>query len=94
MKAIGLQRANGRPTFISIQNLYNLLNREEEREMLPLCLSEGVGANPWSPLPHGCLTRPWSDEPTTERAKTDIFARGLFEGTAAIDKPIIDRALQ
>ena len=91
MKAIGLQRANGWPTFISIQNLYNLLNREEEREMLPLCLPEGVGAIPWSPLARGRLTRPWSDEPTTERAKTDAFARGLFERTAAIDKPVIDR---
>jgi aryl-alcohol dehydrogenase-like predicted oxidoreductase len=56
--------------------------------MLPLCLSEGVGANPWSPLARGRLTRPWSDEPTTERAKTDAFARGLFERTAAIDKPV------
>jgi aryl-alcohol dehydrogenase-like predicted oxidoreductase len=91
MKAIGLQRANGWPTFISIQNLYNLLNREEEREMLPLCLSEGVGANPWSPLARGRLTRPWSDEPATERAKTDAFAKALFERTAAIDKPVIDR---
>jgi aryl-alcohol dehydrogenase-like predicted oxidoreductase len=91
MKAIGIQRANGWPTFISIQNLYNLLNREEEREMLPLCLSEGVGANPWSPLARGRLTRPWSDEPTTERAKTDAFGRALFDRTAAIDKPVVDR---
>jgi aryl-alcohol dehydrogenase-like predicted oxidoreductase len=91
MKAIGLQRANGWPTFISIQNLYNLLSREEEREMLPLCLSEGVGAIPWSPLARGRLTRPWSDEPTTGRAKTDALARALFERTAAIDKPVIDR---
>jgi aryl-alcohol dehydrogenase-like predicted oxidoreductase len=94
MKAIGLQRANGWPTFISIQNLYNLLNREEEREMLPLCLSEGVAANPWSPLARGRLTRPWSDKPTTERAKTDAFGRALFERTAAIDKPIVDRLIE
>jgi aryl-alcohol dehydrogenase-like predicted oxidoreductase len=46
MKAISIQRANGWATFISIQNLYNLLNREEERDTLPLCLSEGVGAIP------------------------------------------------
>ena len=59
--------------------------------MLPLCLSEGVGANPWSPLARGRLTRPWSDEPVTERAKTDAFGRELFDGTAAIDKPVIDR---
>jgi aryl-alcohol dehydrogenase-like predicted oxidoreductase len=91
MKAIGIQRANGWPTFISIQNLYNLLNREEEREMLPLCWSERVGANPWSPLARGRLTRPWSDEPTTERAKTDAFGRQLFDRTAVIDKPVVDR---
>jgi 1-deoxyxylulose-5-phosphate synthase len=91
MKAIGIQCANGWPAFISIQNLYNLLNREEERETLPLCLSEGVGANPWSPLARGLLTRPWSDKPTTARAKTDTYARALFERTAAIDKPVIDR---
>jgi aryl-alcohol dehydrogenase-like predicted oxidoreductase len=94
MKAIGLQRANGWMTFISIQNLYNLLNREEERETLPLCLSEGVGAIPWSPLARGRLTRPWSDEPTTERAKTDAFGKALFERTAAIDKPIVDRLIE
>jgi aryl-alcohol dehydrogenase-like predicted oxidoreductase len=91
MKAIGLQRANGWPTFISVQNLYNLLNREDEREVLPLCLSEELGANPWSPLARGRLTRAWSDEPTTERAKTDAFGRQLFDGTAMIDKPIVDR---
>jgi aryl-alcohol dehydrogenase-like predicted oxidoreductase len=50
-----------------------------------------VGANPWSPLARGRLTRPWSDEPTTERAKTDAFGRELFEKTAAIDNPVIDR---
>jgi aryl-alcohol dehydrogenase-like predicted oxidoreductase len=91
MKAISIQRANGWATFISIQNLYNLLNREEERDTLPLCLSEGVGAIPWSPLARGRLTRPWSDEPTTERAKTDAFGKGLFDRTAAIDKPIVER---
>ena len=94
MKAIGIQRANGWTTFISIQNLYNLLNREQERETLPLCLSEGVGAIPWSPLARGRLTRPWSDEPTTERAKTDAFGKALFERTAAIDKPIVDRLIE
>jgi aryl-alcohol dehydrogenase-like predicted oxidoreductase len=91
MKAIGLQRANGWPTFLSIQNLYNLLNREDEREVLPLCLSEELEANPWSPLARGRLTRAWSDEPTTERAKTDAFGRQLFDRTAMIDRPIVDR---
>jgi aryl-alcohol dehydrogenase-like predicted oxidoreductase len=91
MKAIGLQRANGWASFVSIQNFYNLLNREEEREMLPLCLSEGVGAIPWSPLARGRLTRPWSEEPPTPRAESDTYARSLFSRTAAIDKPVVER---
>jgi aryl-alcohol dehydrogenase-like predicted oxidoreductase len=91
MKAIGLQRAHGWAAFISMQNYYNLLYREEEREMLGLCLSEGVGVTPWSPLARGRLARPWSEEPPTERAKTDSFAKRLFTKTADIDKPVIDR---
>jgi aryl-alcohol dehydrogenase-like predicted oxidoreductase len=67
------------------------LQRANGWPMLPLCWSEGVGAIPWSPLARGRLTRPWSHEPTTERAKTDTFARELFERTAAIDKPVVDR---
>jgi aryl-alcohol dehydrogenase-like predicted oxidoreductase len=54
-------------------------------------LSEAVRAIPWLPLAHGRLTRPWSDEPATERAKTGAFGKGLFERTAAIDKPVVDR---
>src|SRR5262245_65735967 len=91
MKAIGIQRANGWATFVSMQNYYNLLYREDEREMLPLCASEGVGVTPWSPLARGKLARPWADEPTTERAKTDAFGKTLFVKTVDIDKPIVDR---
>jgi aryl-alcohol dehydrogenase-like predicted oxidoreductase len=91
MKAIGIQRANGWATFVAMQNYYNLLYREDEREMLPLCASEGVGVTPWSPLARGRLARPWSDEPGTNRAKTDAFAKTLFDKTVDIDKPIIDR---
>jgi aryl-alcohol dehydrogenase-like predicted oxidoreductase len=91
MKALGIQRANGWTTFVSMQNYYNLLYREEEREMLRLCLSEGVGVTPWSPLARGRLARPWSEEPQTERAKSDNFAKKLFTKTADIDKPVIDR---
>jgi 1-deoxyxylulose-5-phosphate synthase len=91
MKAIGIQRANGWASFISMQNYYNLLYREDEREMLSLCASEGVGVTPWSPLARGKLARPWSDEPTTERAKTDAFGKTLFVKTVDIDKPIVDR---
>jgi aryl-alcohol dehydrogenase-like predicted oxidoreductase len=91
MKALGIQRANGWARFISMQNYYNLLYREDEREMLGLCASEGVGVTPWSPLARGRLARPWSDEPPTERAKTDAFGKTLYVKTFDIDKPIVDR---
>ncbi len=90
MKAIGLQRAHGWAPFISMQNYYNLLYREEDREMLGLCLSEGVGVIPWSPLARGRLARPWTDEPPTTRAKTDGFGQKLFSKTVDIDRPVID----
>ncbi len=63
MKAISIQRARGWAQFISMQNYYNLLYREEEREMLPLCASEGIGVIPWSPLARGRLARPWQEQP-------------------------------
>jgi aryl-alcohol dehydrogenase-like predicted oxidoreductase len=91
MKAIDIQRAKGWATFISMQNYYNLLYREEEREMLRLCLAEGIGVTPWSPLARGKLARPWSDEADTERSKTDAFAKRLMAKTAELDKPIVDR---
>lgn len=90
MKAIGMQRANGWAQFVSMQNYYNLIYREEEREMLPLCRAEGVGVIPWSPLARGRLARPWSDEAETERAKTDGFAKRLYPKTADLDRPIVD----
>jgi aryl-alcohol dehydrogenase-like predicted oxidoreductase len=94
MKALGLQRANGWAKFISMQNYYNLIYREEEREMLPLCLSEGIGVTPWSPLARGRLARPWQDEPETERAKTDAFAQRLYPKSANLDKPVVDRLIE
>ena len=94
MKAIGLQRANGWAPFISMQNYYNLLYREDEREMLRLCASEGIGVTPWSPLARGKLTRPWSAEPTSERARTDAYGTTLFARTQDIDRPVIDRVTE
>ncbi len=86
MKALGLQRRFGWAPFVSMQNHYNLLYREEEREMIPLCQSEGIGVMPWSPLARGRLTRPAGE--TTLRAETDDFARDLY-GVEA-DNRIID----
>jgi 1-deoxyxylulose-5-phosphate synthase len=94
MKAIGIQRANHWATFVSMQDYYNLLYREEEREMLRLCLAEGIGVTPWSPLDRGRLTRPWSDTPATDRAKTDAFAKRIFAKSESLDKPVVDRVME
>jgi aryl-alcohol dehydrogenase-like predicted oxidoreductase len=72
---------NGWTRFVTMQNFLNLLYREEEREMLPLCRAEGIGVIPWSPLARGRLTRDWDD--VTERTKNDVYGRTLF--AAAID---------
>jgi aryl-alcohol dehydrogenase-like predicted oxidoreductase len=68
----------------------NLLYREEEREMLPLCEDQGIGVIPWSPLARGLLARPWSDEPITERSKTDAFGKALYDKTKQADRAVID----
>ncbi|MBA8793521.1 aryl-alcohol dehydrogenase-like predicted oxidoreductase [Friedmanniella endophytica] len=68
---------NGWTPFVSMQNHYNLLAREEEREMLPLCEDQGVGVIPWSPLARGKLTRPWDEK--TNRSETDQFGQTLYQ---------------
>jgi len=87
MKAIGLQRQNGWAQFVSMQPHYNLIYREEEREMLPLCLSEGVGVVPWSPLARGRLAGKAEGE--TTRSQTDGTARALYDRTKATDDAIV-----
>ena len=82
---------NGWTRFVSMQNHYNLLNREEEREMLPLCADQGIGVIPWSPLARGHLTRPWAS--TTDRTATDDFGRTLY-GTVDCDAEIVERVAQ
>ncbi len=87
MKALSMSERNGWAKFASMQNHYNALYREEEREMMPLCISEGVGVIPWSPLARGILTRP---RPATGSVKTadsarsaiDAYSIELYEGTA------------
>jgi aryl-alcohol dehydrogenase-like predicted oxidoreductase len=84
-KAQYTARANGWTRFVSMQNHYNLLYREEEREMLPLCRDQGVGVVPWSPLARGRLTRDW--DATTARSRTDTFGRNLYQDG---DREIVD----
>ena len=76
-KAQYLAKAHGWTPFVSMQDHYNLLNREEEREMHPLCLDQGVGVIPWSPLARGRLAREWGEE--TERSGTDVFGAKLYD---------------
>jgi aryl-alcohol dehydrogenase (NADP+) len=80
MKMLSVSRANGWTPFVSMQPQYNLVYREEEREMLPLCLDQGIGVIPWSPLARGFLAggRASPGEGNTERARTDEFAPRLY----------------
>jgi aryl-alcohol dehydrogenase (NADP+) len=75
-KALFTQRQNGWTRFVSMQNHYNLLYREEEREMLPLCADQGIAVIPWSPMARGRLTRDW--DATTARTETDEFGSTLY----------------
>ena len=85
-KALYTARLNGWTRFVSMQNHLNLLYREEEREMLPLCREEGIAVIPWSPLARGRLTRDWDE--TSERQQTDnVGARLYVEG----DRRIVER---
>jgi len=86
-KARNVARLHEWTTFVSMQNHYNLLYREEEREMIPLCRDLGVGLIPWSPLGRGRLTRPRGAESTT-RSQTDEFGRSLY--TEACDDAVVD----
>jgi aryl-alcohol dehydrogenase-like predicted oxidoreductase len=76
-KAQHVAQANGWTRFVSMQNHYNLIYREEEREMVPLCLDQGVGVIPWSPLARGKLTRDW--DTSTARSETDEFGQNLYQ---------------
>ena len=88
-KALHVSAAHGWTRFTTMQNHYNLLYREEEREMLPLCAAEGVGVIPWSPLARGRLTRPWDE--STGRLETDDVGKRLYDATAAADRIVVER---
>jgi aryl-alcohol dehydrogenase (NADP+) len=86
-KMLSLAGQRGWPRFVTMQNHYNLLYREEEREMIPLCRAEGLGLIPWSPLARGRLAR--NRETGTVRARTDEYAKSLYAATAESDDKVI-----
>jgi aryl-alcohol dehydrogenase-like predicted oxidoreductase len=88
-KALYLSQLNGWMRFVSMQNHYNLLYREEEREMIGLCRSEGIAVIPWSPLARGRLARPWHGEKTM-RLETDMFGKSMYSRTEEADHKVVD----
>jgi 1-deoxyxylulose-5-phosphate synthase len=88
-KALYTSDLHGWTRFATMQNHLNLLYREEEREMLPLCEAEGVGVIPWSPLARGRLTRDWNVD--TPRIGTDNYGKTLYANTGELDRPIVER---
>jgi aryl-alcohol dehydrogenase-like predicted oxidoreductase len=86
-KALYLAGQHGWTRFATMQNHYNLLQREEEREMLPLCAAEGIGVIPWSPLARGRLTRPWGAD--SARMATDDYGRKLYGATLDADRNVV-----
>jgi aryl-alcohol dehydrogenase-like predicted oxidoreductase len=89
-QALYLADRHGWTRFVSMQNHYNLIYREEEREMLPLCRAEGIGVIPWSPLARGRLARPWQSE-STMRSETDAFGNRMYAKTEEADRAVVDR---
>ena len=94
LKMLQIQRENGLARFVTMQNHYNLVYREEEREMIPLCISEGIGLIPWSPLARGFLAgnrkaNEDKQQSETTRAKTDAYAHSLYY--RASDFTLVDR---
>ncbi|MGI4756929.1 MAG: aldo/keto reductase [Janthinobacterium lividum] len=92
-KALYLADLHRWTRFVAMQNHYNLLYREEEREMIALCIEEKVALTPWSPLARGRLARPWQAK-ATKRADTDQYSKVLYSKTDASDKLVVDRVEQ
>ncbi|MBC8136930.1 MAG: aldo/keto reductase, partial [Fibrella sp.] len=93
-KALYLADRHHWTRFVSMQNHYNLLYREEEREMMGLCQAEGIGVIPWSPLARGYLTRAWDERRSTERSETDAFGKTLYVSTENADRNVVERVEQ
>jgi 1-deoxyxylulose-5-phosphate synthase len=92
-KALYTAEKHGWTRFVSMQNHMNLIYREEEREMLPLCRAEGIGSIPYSPLASGRLTRDFSSEKTM-RSETDQIAKGKYDSTAEADQKVVERVAE
>jgi aryl-alcohol dehydrogenase-like predicted oxidoreductase len=92
-KALHVAEKHSWTRFVSMQDHLNLIYREEEREMLPLCSAEGIGVTPYSPLASGRLTRDWSSE-STLRSETDQIAKGKYDATADTDRHIVERVAE
>jgi 1-deoxyxylulose-5-phosphate synthase len=90
-KALHLADFHGWTRFVSMQPHYNLLYREEEREMLPLCAAEGIGVVPWSPLARGRLTRAWESQSSTERGQTDEYGKLIYSHAEDADRRVVNR---
>jgi aryl-alcohol dehydrogenase-like predicted oxidoreductase len=91
-KALYTARHHGWTPFVSMQNHYNLLYREEEREMMPLCTDQGIGVLPWSPLARGRLTRAWNEE--TNRTRTDQYGSTLYVSAVDADRKVVEQVAQ
>ncbi|KWE57056.1 alcohol dehydrogenase [Burkholderia ubonensis] len=87
-KALYTSKLNGWTQFVSMQDHLNLLYREEEREMLPLCADQGIAVLPWSPLARGRLTRDW--DASSERLQSDVYGQTLYEAYADNDRAIVE----
>jgi aryl-alcohol dehydrogenase-like predicted oxidoreductase len=88
-KAQCVAEQHGWTKFVAMQNLYNLMYREEEREMLPLCEEEKIAVVPWSPLAAGRLAREWGA--STARSKVDNISKNLFDATPELDRKVVER---
>jgi aryl-alcohol dehydrogenase-like predicted oxidoreductase len=92
-KALYVAEKHGWTRFVSMQDHLNLIYREEEREMLPLCRAEGIAVTPYSPLASGRLTRDWSAE-STLRSETDQIAKSKYDATAGADRHVVERVAE
>jgi len=90
MQALALSERRGWSRFVSMQPHYNLLYREEEREMLPLCADQGIGVIPWSPLARGRLARSWASRAATPRSSTDNYGQKLYAAVEEADHKVVD----